>query len=54
MDCGEYLRKSKMLRKSKAYKTVNGYWNESYNNVKEQYDTDIELDLPIITDIDYF
>jgi hypothetical protein len=54
MDCGEYLRKSKMLRKSKAYKTVNGYWNESYNNVKEQYDTDIELDYPIITDIDRF
>lgn len=54
MDCGEYHRKRKALSGSKSYKTVNGYWGTSYNDVKEQYDTDIELDCPIITNIDYF
>lgn len=52
MDCGEYTRKRKTLSSSKVYKTVNGYWGTSYNDVKEQYDTDVELDYPIITNID--
>ncbi|WAX07424.1 hypothetical protein BF702P1_00049 [Bacteroides phage BF702P1] len=54
MDCGEYHRKIKALSGSKSYKTVNGYWGTLYNDVKEQYDTDIELDCPVITNINYF
>lgn len=52
MDCGEYHRKKLALSRSKAYKTVNGYWGTSYNDVKEQYDTDVELDCPVIINID--
>lgn len=49
---GEYRRKRITLSRSKAYKTVNGYWGTSYNDVKEQYDTDVELDCPAIINID--
>lgn len=53
IDFGEYRRKKltlsrKKIGRYKAYKTVNGYWGTSYNDVKEQYDTDVELDCPAL------
>lgn len=56
MDLGEYLRKKLALSRKKigryrAYKTVNSFWAESYNNVKDVHDDDVELDCPTIISI---
>ena len=48
MTCGEFKNKKLEMYRSKKYKTVNGYWSDTYNAVLEQYDTDIELDEPVI------
>lgn len=48
MTCGEFKNKKLEMHRSKKYKTVNSYWNDTYNAVLEQYDTDIELDEPVI------
>lgn len=48
MTCGEFKNKKLEMCRSKKYKTVNGYWSDTYNAVLEQYDTDIELDEPVI------
>lgn len=56
MDLGEYLRKKLALSRKKigryrVYKTVNSYWGESYNNVKDVHDEDIESDCPSMISI---
>lgn len=38
MSCGEFKDKKLEMHRSKRYKTVNGYWNGTYNVVLEQYE----------------
>lgn len=43
MTCGEFKNKKLEMYRSKKYKTVNGYWSDTYNAVLEQYDTDSSM-----------
>ena len=48
MTCGEFKDKKLEMCRGKKYKTINGYWSDTYNATLEQYSTDIELDEPIV------
>ena len=48
MSCGDFKNKKLEMSHSKKYKTVNGFWGDTYKVTLEQYETDIELDEPVI------
>ena len=48
MTCGDFKSKKLEMHRSRKYKMVNGYWSDTYNATLEQYDTDMELDEPVI------